>query len=51
MFPSAKDKARWEKLAEEAGAPLSKFIIEVVENSLSEETDFKPRGELVKEIG
>lgn len=30
---------------------MSKFIIEVVENSLSEEIDFKPRGELVKEIG
>ena len=50
-LPSAEDKARWAKLAEDAGAPLSKFIIEVVESSLSEETDFKPRGELVKEIG
>lgn len=50
-LPSAEDKARWAKMAEDAGAPLSKFIIEIVENSLSEETDFKPRGELVKEIG
>lgn len=50
-LPSAEDKTRWAKMAEDAGAPLSKFIIEIVENSLSEETDFKPRGELVKEIG
>ena len=50
-LPSAEDKARWQKLADEAGVPLSKFVIEVVENTLSEESDFKPRGELVKEIG
>jgi hypothetical protein len=50
-LPSAQDKARWEKLAEEAGVPLSKFVIEVVESSLAEESDFKPRGELVKENG
>ncbi len=50
-LPSSEDKARWEKLAEEAGVPLSKFVIEVVESSLAEESDFKPRGELVKEIG
>jgi predicted DNA-binding protein len=50
-LPSAEDKARWEKLAEQAGVPLSKFVIEVVESSLAEESDFKPRGELVKEIG
>ncbi len=50
-LPSAEDKARWEKLAEEAGVPLSKFVIEVFESTLAEESDFKPRGELVKEIG
>jgi hypothetical protein len=50
-LPSAEDKARWEKLAEEAGVPLSKFVIEVVESALDEESNFKPRGELVKEIG
>ncbi len=50
-LPSAADKARWEKLAEEAGVPLSKFVIEVVESTLSEKSDFKPRGELVKEVG
>jgi predicted DNA-binding protein len=50
-LPSAEDKARWDNLAKEAGVPLSKFVIEVVESSLAENTDFKPRGELVKEIG
>jgi hypothetical protein len=50
-LPSAEDKARWEKLAEEAKVPLSKFVIEVFENALAEESDFKPRGELVKEVG
>ena len=51
-LPSSEDKARWEKLAEEAGVPLSKFVIEIFESALAEESeDFKPRGELVKEIG
>jgi len=50
-LPSAEDKARWDSLAKEAGVPLSKFVIEVVESSLAENSDFKPRGELVKEIG
>jgi hypothetical protein len=50
-LPSAEDKARWEKLADAAGVPLSKFVIEVFESTLAEESDFKPRGELVKEIG
>jgi len=50
-LPSAEDKARWDKLAKEAGLPLSKFVIEVFESALAEESDFKPRGELVKEIG
>lgn len=51
-LPTAEDKARWQSLADEAGVPLSKFVIEVVENALAEEEpDFKPRGELIKEIG
>ncbi len=50
-LPSVEDKARWEKLAKDAGVPLSKFVIEVFESALDEESDFKPRGELVKEIG
>lgn len=28
---------------------LSKFIIEMAENALAEESDLKPRGEIVKE--
>ena len=50
-LPTVEDKERWQSLADGAGVPLSKFIIEVVENALAEESDFKPRGELVKEIG
>lgn len=50
-LPTIEDKQRWQTLADEAGIPLSKFIIQVVENALVEESDFKPRGELVKEIG
>jgi hypothetical protein len=49
-LPSQSDKERWEKLAKEAKTPLSKFIIEIVESTLSEDIDYKPRGELVKEI-
>lgn len=50
-LPSAEDKSRWQKLADEAGVPLSKFVIELFESTLAEESDFKPRGQLVKEIG
>jgi hypothetical protein len=50
-LPSSEDKARWEKLAKEAKVPLSKFVIEVFESALAEESDFKSRCELVKEIG
>ena len=50
-LPTADDKHRWQSLADEAGIPLSKFIIQVVEEALVQESDFKPRGELVKEIG
>jgi hypothetical protein len=50
-LPTVADKQRWQTLADDAGIPLSKFIIQVVENALTEESDFKPRGDLVKEIG
>jgi hypothetical protein len=49
-LPSQSDKTRWTELAEKANVPLSKFIIEIVENSLAEESDLKPRGEIVKEL-
>ncbi|NYT02965.1 MAG: hypothetical protein GKC10_09470, partial [Methanosarcinales archaeon] len=50
-LPSAEDKQRWQTLADEAGVPLSKFVIAVVESTLAENTEFKPRGEMVKETG
>jgi hypothetical protein len=49
-LPSVEDKHRWEKLAEEAKVPLSKFVIEMVEDSLAE-SEFKPRAELTKQLG
>lgn len=50
-LPSAEDKKCWDDLASEAGVPLSKFVIEIVENALAEESDMKPRAEIVKELG
>jgi len=50
-LPSSEDKNRWDKLANEAGVPLSKFVIEIVENALMEESEFKPRTEMIKELG
>jgi hypothetical protein len=49
-LPSRNDKARWSELAEKAKVPLSKYIIEIVENALAEESDLKPREETVKEL-
>jgi hypothetical protein len=49
-LPSADEKARWDDLAKKAGVPLSKFVIEIVQNALADDTEFKPRGELTKEI-
>jgi hypothetical protein len=49
-LPSAKDKARWQQMADEAKVPLSKFVIEMVEDSLAE-SEFKPRAEMTKELG
>lgn len=48
-FPSKEYKRRWEKVAEEKGVPLSRFVYETVEASLSEET-VTPRYEMVKEL-
>jgi hypothetical protein len=49
-LPSVEDKHRWEKLAEDASVPLSKFVIQSVEDSLAE-SEFRPRAEMTKEIG
>ena len=48
-LPSADEKARWDNLAKDVGLPLSKFVIEIVENALADDAEFKPRGELMKE--
>jgi hypothetical protein len=48
--PSVADKQRWEKLAKEAKAPLSKFLIEIIERTLAENEELKPRREIVQEL-
>lgn len=50
-LPSEEQKGRWQRLSEEVGVSISKFVIEHVENSLrqEEEPDFKSRSELWKE--
>lgn len=50
-LPSPDDKSRWESLAEKAGVPLSRFVIDIVEGALAEQSDLRPRGELLKELG
>ena len=52
-LPSHEMVDRWKNLSREHGTSISKFVIECVDNSLrqGEDTDFKPRGELIKEIG
>ena len=49
-LPSAEEKARWDDLAKKAGMPLTKFVIEIVQNALADDEEFKPRGELTTEI-
>ena len=50
-LPSAEAKRRWEDMAKEAGAPLSRFVIEIVENAIADGEEFTPRGELAKQAG
>ncbi len=49
-LPSQNDKTRWSEEAKKAKLPLSKFVIDIVENALAEESDLKPRGEAIKEL-
>lgn len=49
-MPSDADKARWAALAEKAKTPLSKWVIEIVESTLAEDEEFRPRREMVKEL-
>jgi hypothetical protein len=52
-LPSHEMVKNWKKRAKKQGASISKFVIEHVENSIQQEEDpiFKPRGDLVQEIG
>jgi len=49
-MPSDEDKARWAALAEKAKTPLSKWVIEIVESTLAENEEFRPRRDMVKEM-
>jgi len=48
--PSREHKEQWEKIAKKARTPLSKFIIETVDSVIDENTEFKPRGEMAKDM-
>jgi hypothetical protein len=49
-LPSKADKERWQSEAEKAKIPLSKFCIELIESTLAENDEFKPRSEMAKEL-
>jgi len=51
-LPSIEQKERWQKLAEQSGVSLSKWVIETVEEAIrpSEELDWTPREDLEEEI-
>jgi len=48
--PSREHKEQWEKIAKKAKTPLSKFIIETVDSVIDENAEFKPRGEIAKDM-
>jgi hypothetical protein len=49
-LPSKADKERWQSEADKAKTPLSKFCIELIESTLAENDEFKPRREMAKEL-
>jgi predicted DNA-binding protein len=51
-LPSVEQKTRWDAYAKKQGASISKFVVEHVENSLSqvEDSNSKSMGELWKEV-
>lgn len=49
-LPSKADKDRWAELAEKAKTPLSKWAIEIIESTLAENEEFRPRREVAKEV-
>jgi hypothetical protein len=48
--PSREHKEQWAKIAAKAHTPLSKFIIETVDSVIDENAEFKPRGEMAKDM-
>jgi hypothetical protein len=48
--PSREHKEQWAKIAAKAHTPLSKFIIETVDSVIDENAEFKPRGEMAKDV-
>jgi hypothetical protein len=49
-LPSKVDKERWQSEADKAKIPLSKFCIELIESTLAEKDEFKPRRAMAKEL-
>ncbi len=49
-LPSLKIANKWKEFAKKSGLSLSKFIFECVENAINEESEFKPREELLEEL-
>lgn len=49
-LPSKADKERWQAKADKARAPLSKWAIEIIESTLAENEEFKPRREIMLEL-
>jgi len=51
-LPSIEQKERWQKLAAQSGASLSKWVIETVEEAIrpTEEHEWRPRKDLEEEI-
>ena len=51
-LPSLEQKERWQKLADQSGVSLSKWVIETVEEAIRpvEEREWKPRKEIEEEI-
>jgi len=49
---SDKQAEKWKKLSREARVPISKFVVDHVENSISQESEekYEPRAELRKQI-
>lgn len=49
-LPSKNDKERWQSLADRTKTPLSTWAIEIIESTLAENEEFRPRSELVREV-